>query len=209
MMLIMMTIDRMQLIIPPEQAKTFKTKARKLGKRRDAGKLKNFVDLPLDIIYEVSILLFQLYMTLTALKVVSYLNPLELLTLGRLTKEFRALFMSRSSVAIWRRVLRHVSGLPPCPRDLTEPQYASFMFEKFCMVYFILVLRQIVSNPVDPEGLWKHQRLDHNRIQPSIKILCQMQEKQVCLFSESTTFSSDYLIPQHNRWVPSPAKTFL
>ncbi|KAF8186280.1 hypothetical protein BJ912DRAFT_468674 [Pholiota molesta] len=110
--------NRLSLIIPPASAKPVKAKAKKKASRKSrAVVLKDFVNLPLDIIYET----------------VAYLEPLDLLTLARLSKEFRALFMSRSSLFIWRRVLGEVPDLPPCPQDLSEPQYASLMFEKFCM----------------------------------------------------------------------------
>ncbi|KAF8961139.1 hypothetical protein BDZ97DRAFT_2077007 [Flammula alnicola] len=109
---------RLSIIVPPANPKPVKAKGKKKSAgRKVTGTLKNFVDLPLDIIYET----------------VSYLEPLDLLTLARLSKEFRALFMSRSSLAIWRRVLNDVPDLPSCPRDLSEPQYASLIFEKFCM----------------------------------------------------------------------------
>ncbi|KAF8956402.1 hypothetical protein BDZ97DRAFT_1925501 [Flammula alnicola] len=115
--------NRLQLIIPPENAKPLQTRkpSRKSLSRRGRGALKVFLDLPLDVIFEART------------HAVSYLEPLDLLTLARLSKEFRALFMSRSSLSVWRRVLNQVPGLPECPRDLTEPQYASLVFEKFCM----------------------------------------------------------------------------
>ena len=64
----------------------------------------------------------------------AYLEPLDMLTLARLSKEFRGLFMSLSSLSIWRRVLKETPDLPPCPQELCEPQYASLMFDKHCMV---------------------------------------------------------------------------
>lgn len=64
----------------------------------------------------------------------AYLEPLDMLTLARLSKDFRALFMSRSSLSIWRRVLKDTPDLPLCPQDLSEPQYASLMFDRHCMV---------------------------------------------------------------------------
>lgn len=32
---------------------------------------------------------------------------------------------------VWTRVLESVLGLPGCPPDMTEPQYASLVFEPF------------------------------------------------------------------------------
>jgi len=42
--------------------------------------------------------------------------------------------MSRNSRVVWRAVLKSVSGLPECPQDLNEPQYASLLFERICGV---------------------------------------------------------------------------
>ncbi|CAA7263622.1 unnamed protein product [Cyclocybe aegerita] len=50
------------------------------------------------------------------------------------SKDFRAFFLSRSTIASWRKVLRRLGDdIPPCPEDLTEPQYASLLFDTFCM----------------------------------------------------------------------------
>ncbi|KAH7881563.1 uncharacterized protein C8R40DRAFT_51618 [Lentinula edodes] len=42
--------------------------------------------------------------------------------------------MSRTSESIWRAARENVEGLPPCPADLNEPQYAHIFFEPFCHV---------------------------------------------------------------------------
>ena len=69
----------------------------------------------------------------TSFQVVSYLDSEDLLKLCRLSKGSRALFLSKNSAAVWRNVLARVADLPKCPQDLTEPQYASLIFDKFCM----------------------------------------------------------------------------
>lgn len=40
--------------------------------------------------------------------------------------------MSRSSRTIWKNARSNVEGLPDCPGDLSEPQYASLLFEHIC-----------------------------------------------------------------------------
>ncbi|KAF8956401.1 hypothetical protein BDZ97DRAFT_1925500 [Flammula alnicola] len=112
-------LNRLSLIIPPPFLKpsTTKLSSRKASKRFRPGALKDFIDLPVDVVFEIA----------------SYIEPIDLLHLTRVSKEFRTLFMSRNSLSIWRRVLRQVEELPKCPQDLTEPQYASLLFEKFCM----------------------------------------------------------------------------
>ncbi len=42
--------------------------------------------------------------------------------------------MSRSMRHVWRATSRNVPGLPPCPRDLNEPSYASLLFDTSCLV---------------------------------------------------------------------------
>lgn len=71
-------------------------------------------------------------------QVASSLEPLDLIYLSRVNKEFRATFMSRSARFVWTRVLESVPGLPSCPPDMTEPQYVSLIFEQLCsvVVYF-------------------------------------------------------------------------
>lgn len=41
--------------------------------------------------------------------------------------------MSKSSRMIWAAAEQSV-GMPACPPDLSYPQYASLLFDKFCMV---------------------------------------------------------------------------
>ncbi|KAF8067025.1 hypothetical protein FPV67DRAFT_1225260 [Lyophyllum atratum] len=106
---------------------------------RNTGRLKQFLDLPLDVIFAVStlphvILLEWLSNSLSNKIAGSFNEPRDLLSLSRVTKEFRALFMSRTSRVVWREALESVRGLPPCPPDLTEPQYASLLFEQYCFV---------------------------------------------------------------------------
>jgi hypothetical protein len=52
--------------------------------------------------------------------------------------------MSRSAIHIWRSAERNVPGLPPCPEELCEPQYAALVFSKYCSVsMFIDILRKL------------------------------------------------------------------
>ncbi|KAF8597363.1 hypothetical protein BDV93DRAFT_453056, partial [Ceratobasidium sp. AG-I] len=66
--------------------------------------------------------------------IASHLTPAELLFLARSSKFFRKMFMSRSSINTWRSAFGNVPGLPPCPPELCEPQYASLLFSKSCSV---------------------------------------------------------------------------
>ncbi|KAG6908877.1 hypothetical protein DXG01_002951 [Tephrocybe rancida] len=70
------------------------------------------------------------------LEIASELHPSDLLTLCRLAKDLRAKILSRNSRVIWTRTFDnafHDLGLPlGCPPDMSEPQYASYLFEKRC-----------------------------------------------------------------------------
>lgn len=42
--------------------------------------------------------------------------------------------MTKSAATVWRACLKRVQDLPPCPPNVIEPVYASFMFLTHCMV---------------------------------------------------------------------------
>ncbi|KAG8982297.1 hypothetical protein FRB90_006889 [Tulasnella sp. 427] len=100
----------------PKAAKG-KAKRRSSGKAR-ATVLDGFMLIPLDIFAEICL----------------ELAPLDLLQLGRSTHRLREILMSKDSKAIWKRSRANVPDLPDCPEDLSEPQYASLMFEVGCQV---------------------------------------------------------------------------
>ncbi|KDR80012.1 hypothetical protein GALMADRAFT_242213 [Galerina marginata CBS 339.88] len=83
------------------------------GKR---GILKQLIEMPLDLLFEIF----------------GRLEPLDLLHLTRTTKDLRALLMNRSSTSIWKQSRSNIPGMPDCPSDLSEAQYAHFMFGKSC-----------------------------------------------------------------------------
>ncbi|KAJ3825576.1 hypothetical protein F5880DRAFT_1700706 [Lentinula raphanica] len=68
------------------------------------------------------------------LEIFCYLQPRDLLRLARTSKDLRSVLMSKSSANIWRLAGSNVEGLPPCPVDLSEPQYANLLFEPHCHV---------------------------------------------------------------------------
>ncbi|CAA7265272.1 unnamed protein product [Cyclocybe aegerita] len=80
------------------------------------GLLKDMVDMPMDILYEIF----------------GQLNPIDLLHLARTTKALRGILMSRSSMSVWKEARSNVTGLPDCPDDLSEPQYAELAMGKCC-----------------------------------------------------------------------------
>ena len=55
--------------------------------------------------------------------------------MARSCKTLRDFFMSKVSAPVWA-ASRNGIGLPPCPPDLSEPQYADLLFSKGCYVRF-------------------------------------------------------------------------
>ncbi|KIM79363.1 hypothetical protein PILCRDRAFT_823618 [Piloderma croceum F 1598] len=91
-------------------------KAKGTNKGRNFGKLAQLMSMPLDVFFEIT----------------SRLEPLDILQLSRVSKHFRTTFASQSSRHNWVAARRNISSMPDCPNDLSEPQYASLMFEHNC-----------------------------------------------------------------------------
>ncbi|KDQ07099.1 hypothetical protein BOTBODRAFT_226333 [Botryobasidium botryosum FD-172 SS1] len=83
---------------------------------RKAGQLVGLIEMPVDIFIEVG----------------THLLPPDLLSLARASRNIRKLLMSRPSAVAWRRALENMPCLPGCPDDLSEPQYASLLYDRNC-----------------------------------------------------------------------------
>ncbi|KAB5590865.1 Protein SFI1 [Ceratobasidium theobromae] len=68
------------------------------------------------------------------IEVAKHLSLPELIQLSRVNKSLHELFLSRQTVRIWRSAQQAVPGLPPCPEELCEPQYAALLFTKWCSI---------------------------------------------------------------------------
>ncbi|KAF8997057.1 hypothetical protein BDQ17DRAFT_1329561 [Cyathus striatus] len=88
------------------------TVAKKVRGRR--GALKQLPEMPLDILYE-------------------QLEPLDLVQLTRTSKALRKILSEKSTLFIWRQARSNMDGIPECPDDLSEPAYATFLFETHCI----------------------------------------------------------------------------
>ncbi|KAG8710595.1 hypothetical protein FRC08_016960 [Ceratobasidium sp. 394] len=97
--------------------------------RGKQGRLRGIMNMPVDIFAEIAV----------------YLYPIDLVYLARANKFFRQMLMNRSFIHVWRCAERNVEGLPPCPKDLCQPQYAALVFTKYCSTCGNLALR-----PMDP-----------------------------------------------------------
>ncbi|CAE6419087.1 unnamed protein product, partial [Rhizoctonia solani] len=66
-------------------------------------------------------------------KIASYFQPQDLLALSRVNSFLRRLLLSRElSEPIWRSARSNIAGLPPCPKEISEPRYAKLLFSKIC-----------------------------------------------------------------------------
>ncbi|KAG8221238.1 hypothetical protein J3R82DRAFT_1400 [Butyriboletus roseoflavus] len=62
----------------------------------------------------------------------AYIYPMDLLNLARTCKSLRDLLMHKSALFLWKTALRQIEGLPDCPADLDEPEYANLVFYTRC-----------------------------------------------------------------------------
>ncbi|PBL01868.1 hypothetical protein ARMGADRAFT_953994 [Armillaria gallica] len=87
-------------------------------RRRLKGSLQRVSDIPLDILLEIF----------------SHLDPHDLLHLCRTSKSLRAILLDRSALSVWKSARRNLENLPNIPDGLSEPQYASLLFDKYCQL---------------------------------------------------------------------------
>ncbi|KAF8996632.1 hypothetical protein BDQ17DRAFT_1249599 [Cyathus striatus] len=78
---------------------------------------QRLVEMPFDVLFEI----FQL------------LHPLDLLHLSRTMKALRGIILDRTSASVWKQARHNMNGLPECPEDISEPCYASLLFENRCL----------------------------------------------------------------------------
>ncbi|KAK0196011.1 hypothetical protein F5146DRAFT_1028152 [Armillaria mellea] len=86
------------------------------GGRRSAGKLSAFVELPLDILLEIF----------------GLLNPLDLLRLARLSKDFRKVLLSKSTICAWKSARSNLEGFPGPYPGMSEPAWVNLAFMPEC-----------------------------------------------------------------------------
>ncbi|KAF8602452.1 hypothetical protein BDV93DRAFT_193964 [Ceratobasidium sp. AG-I] len=97
-----------------KRARTSKT-SRKKKNSKPTGRSR-LSELPVEIFTEIT----------------SFTYPGDLLSLARSCKRFREILMGRSAIKIWRFAEGNLKGLPPCPKDMSEPQYAALLFTRIC-----------------------------------------------------------------------------
>ncbi|KLO03919.1 hypothetical protein SCHPADRAFT_841224, partial [Schizopora paradoxa] len=72
------------------------------------GKLSKLLEMPMEIFTEVA----------------CYMTPEDLMNLARTSAGLREILMSKSSKRVWEAARTVQGTIPPCPSDLSEPQYA-------------------------------------------------------------------------------------
>lgn len=91
-------------------------KRKRKSSRRSAHRLDGIMKLPVDIFAEVC----------------QYLKPVDLLQLARSSRRLREILISKDAKTVWRTSRSLIEDLPDCPEDMTEPEYATLMFEIGC-----------------------------------------------------------------------------
>ncbi|KAJ8520519.1 hypothetical protein ONZ45_g2661 [Pleurotus djamor] len=86
--------------------------------QRRKGKLRNLVQMPLDILFEIF----------------GCLAPLDVLRLARTSKDLRSVLMKRSAMSLWKTSFTNVPGTPTVPEGMSEPAWANFLFTNHCFV---------------------------------------------------------------------------
>ncbi|KAF8313238.1 hypothetical protein DL93DRAFT_1183667 [Clavulina sp. PMI_390] len=91
--------------------------ARGPPRKRKKGKLSSVLTLmPNEVIGEIC----------------SYLQPSDLIHLVQSSKIFAIFLLAKASATIWRSARMGDEGLPECPSDITEQQYACLLFGHYC-----------------------------------------------------------------------------
>ncbi|CAE6450447.1 unnamed protein product [Rhizoctonia solani] len=100
------------------------TVARRENSNHAQGGLGSLVALPVEVL----------------IKILTYLQPAEL----------RTMLMDLNSRFIWQKVISNFPGLPPCPRDVSEPKYVSLLFSETCSHVFHRADGSIYHGPAMP-----------------------------------------------------------
>ncbi|PPQ86965.1 hypothetical protein CVT25_009787 [Psilocybe cyanescens] len=110
--------------IPEDEAMSHKTP--KTGRKR-ANRLAALPGMPIDILFEIF----------------GHLHPYDLLKLSRMTKDFRRLLLSRSSMSVWKDSLANVPGLPESFPGMSEVAWINLAFSPQCHICVTSNIRTI------------------------------------------------------------------
>ncbi|CAE6455649.1 hypothetical protein BN14_03698 [Rhizoctonia solani AG-1 IB] len=145
----------------------------------DTLETRLLVNLPVEVLIEIA----------------RYVHPLDLIMLSRVNKFLRELFMDKRSALIWSSARENLPGLPGCPDEVSEPQYAAMLFTKRCSTCGGYAPREM--NPVLLIRLcahcWVEELVDVNRVTDSSLVSAiggpvpgqSRSWKYWCLYSEA------------------------
>lgn len=111
---------------PKKRRKTYEkvSEAKKTRKTR-GGKLRDLPGMPLDVLFDIFCLLL----------------PLDILRLSRATKSLRNILMDCSAVFVWKNAFLNLRiKPPPRPSNMTEPRWASLLFDSYCQASLVFFL---------------------------------------------------------------------
>ncbi|KAF8986837.1 hypothetical protein BDQ17DRAFT_1491391 [Cyathus striatus] len=66
-------------------------------------------------------------------EILGYLEPIDLVQLTRTSKAFKKFLLANSALFTWKIARSNLDGTPECPEDMSEPAYASLIFENHCL----------------------------------------------------------------------------
>lgn len=98
------------------------------------GKLEGLMKMPVDVFSHVRKPCESASLTeLTSMtQICQYLGPQDLLRLSQSSLRLREVLMTKDAKIMWQAALENYPTLPPCPSDLSEPQFVALMFCSTC-----------------------------------------------------------------------------
>ena len=117
---------------PAKQRRTQKTKKSTTQAGRKKGRLSVLPTLPLDVLFEVILLVVDImrwFGRSRLIQIFGHLGPADLLHLARTTKLFRNVLMSRQSAFLWKEVYDAVDERDnfACPEDMSLPKWINLV----------------------------------------------------------------------------------
>jgi len=110
---------------------------------RNVGELSRLPDIPLDILYEVTLQNYNRHRRLKRrsrirrLQILSLVLPMDLLRTSWAGRALRTVLTNKSSKQVWAAAFGNIHEAlqpPACPEDMSEIAYASLLYNPYCMV---------------------------------------------------------------------------
>ncbi|KAG8908275.1 hypothetical protein FRB99_007808 [Tulasnella sp. 403] len=101
---------------PNKRQRKAKIVVPEVEERGDPNSLHSFSNVPVEVFSEIC----------------QYLALLDIRNLAVTTRRFYQVLMSKDAKRIWQTACQNTPGIPECPPDMTEPQFAYFLYEIDC-----------------------------------------------------------------------------